>query len=191
MKNMLTLLCILIFQDLGHSILLCKESFLQEGAKVSEILQIYERIVICKNCIDNTFGGFLFLLISLDLLSAFANITVVLGYETGKFRNSESLYCMNIFSIVNFSIFIYLLIAAADVNEKDKSFRNEIYLYVFKRRVRNIPNECALDIIAFGHESVAFSASGYFSFTKGFILTVIGGLLTYSLLLNQLQTLEN
>ncbi|GFY62065.1 hypothetical protein TNIN_354991 [Trichonephila inaurata madagascariensis] len=76
----------------------------------------------------------------------------------------------------------------SDVNEKDKSFRNEIYMYVFKNRARNIPNESALDIIAFRNESIAFSASGYFSFTKGFILTVIGVLLTYSLLLNQLQT---
>ncbi|GFT71516.1 hypothetical protein NPIL_113771 [Nephila pilipes] len=190
-QNMLTLLFSLIFQDLGQSILLCKEEFFQTSASVIRVIRIYEKIVVCKNLIENRFGRVLFLLTSLGLLNAFGNITVILGFETGKFTNPASVYCISIFSTVNFSIWVYLMLSAANVNENDQYFKNEIYLYVLRRRVRCMQNESAWDVIVFGQENITFSANGYFRFTKGFILTAIGGLLTYSLLLNQFQIKQN
>ncbi|GFY38276.1 hypothetical protein TNIN_92971 [Trichonephila inaurata madagascariensis] len=184
---MLTLFCAILLQDFGQAIMWCKESLLQENANLSEVFGYYENILVLKNCIGSTFGGVFFLLTLLGFLNAFGAITLNLGFETGEWARREYVYNAIIYAGINFSLLLYLIFCGADVNEKDKDFRNEVNTYDLKSRLRNLRNDPNGYISALGHESIAFSACGYFKFTKSSILTGIGVLLTYSLLINQFQ----
>ncbi|GFQ90293.1 hypothetical protein TNCT_630791 [Trichonephila clavata] len=187
MQNMLTLFCAILFQDFGQAIMWCKGSLLQENANLSEVFKYYKNILVLKSRIESTFGGFLFLLTLLGFLNAFGAITLNLGFETGEWAKREYVYNAIIFAGINFLLFLYLIFCGADVNEKDKEFRSELNAYDLKSRLGNIRNDLNGYLSALGHESIAFSACGYFKFTKSSILTGIGVLLTYSLLINQFQ----
>ncbi|GFR10025.1 hypothetical protein TNCT_636041 [Trichonephila clavata] len=187
MQNMLTLFCASLFQDIGQAILRCKENLLEKNANLSEIFRYYENILFLKRRIESTFGGVLFLLTLLGFLNVFGVITLNLGFETGEWSKRGYLYNAIIFSSINFSLLLHLMFCGADVHEKDKDFRNEVNTYDLKSRLRNIQNDPHGYVSALGNESIAFSACGYFKFTKSSILTGIGVLLTYSLLINQFQ----
>ncbi|GFT46572.1 hypothetical protein TNCV_3184281 [Trichonephila clavipes] len=187
MQNMLILFCASLFQDVGQAVLRCKENLLQENANVSEIFGYYENVLVLKSCIESTFGGVLFLLTLLGFLNVFGVITLNLGFETGEWAKRAYLYNGIIFTSINFSLLLYLMFCGAEVNEKDKDFRNEVNTYDRKSRLRNVRNDHDGYVSALGNENIAFSACGYFKFTKSSILTGFGVLLTYSLLINQFQ----
>ncbi|GFS88731.1 hypothetical protein NPIL_161831 [Nephila pilipes] len=184
-QNMLTVFCTLIFEDFGQALIRCKKNLCQSHVQLEDMFRLYERILFCRNCIENTFGECLFLLTFLGLLNVFGTTTVILGYDSGDWASLETISVM--YSCVNFSILMCMMVFAAGVNEKDTSFRNAFSLHILQGRNRNFQNDPFLGITAFGNESITFSGWGYFRFTKGFILTAIGGLLTYSMLLNQFQ----
>ncbi|GFQ88619.1 hypothetical protein TNCT_526771 [Trichonephila clavata] len=186
-QNILVLYCAILFQDLGQSVLRCKENLLQEGGNLTKVFRHYKKILICKTSIEETFSGFLLAVTFLGFLNVFGAFTLLLGFETGEWASRKYVYSAIIYSVVNFVLVLYLMFAAAGVHEKDKSFRNAVNLYYLKSSRRSDCYEPNFDIAISESESIAFSVFGYFKFTKGFILTSIGTLLTYSLLINQLQ----
>ncbi|GFY38277.1 hypothetical protein TNIN_92981 [Trichonephila inaurata madagascariensis] len=186
-QNILVLFCAVLFQDLGQSVLRCKENVLQEGGNLTKVFRHYKKILMCKTSIEETFSGFLLAVTFLGFLNVFGAFTLILGFETGEWASRKFAYSAIIYSGINFTLVLYLMFAAAGVHEKDKSFRNAVNLLYLKTSCKNNCCEPNFDIAISESESIVFSVFGYFKFTKGFILTSIGTILTYSLLINQLQ----
>ncbi|GFT46602.1 hypothetical protein TNCV_3184461 [Trichonephila clavipes] len=186
-QNILVLFCAVLFQDFGQSILRCKENVLQEGVNLSKVFRHYKKILMCKTSIEDTFSGFLLAVTFLGYLNVFGAFTLLLDFETGEWASRKYAYSAIIYSGINFALVLYLMFAAAGVHEKDKYFRNAVNLHYLKNSRKSSSYEPNFDITISESESIGFSVLGYFKFTKGFILTSIGSLLTYSLLINQLQ----
>ncbi|GFY38278.1 hypothetical protein TNIN_92991 [Trichonephila inaurata madagascariensis] len=141
MQNMLILFCASLFQDVGQAVFRCKENLLQQNVNLSEIFGYYENILVLKRSIESIFGGVLFLLTLLGFFNVFGVITLCLGFETGEWAKWAYLYNGIIFTSINFSLLLYLMFCGAEVNEKDKDFRNDVSRYDQKSSLRNIRNE--------------------------------------------------
>lgn len=87
-------------------------------------------------------------------------------------------------------LYIAMLLAASEVNNQDNLLRTAVKNWVFRLSIHHTTsgNSDMLSKFMYSKPVITFTAWKMFSFTRTFIVTSTGALLTYSLLVMQLRT---
>ncbi|GBN77677.1 hypothetical protein AVEN_161884-1 [Araneus ventricosus] len=126
------------------------------------------------------------------LLSSLFTSLFVLFSATLRFNSSSPLIAdleYIIFAALQGISFFVVILFAAQVNEEDEELRHEVKDVTFqlKRWIRTEENYEALLLFLESKRPLALTASGLFQFKKNLLLTSAGILITYNLLILQLD----
>ncbi|GBO00581.1 hypothetical protein AVEN_133641-1 [Araneus ventricosus] len=127
-------------------------------------------------------------LCSANFSDVFAAVSFALGFS--KYPDAIVTLKKIIFGTLNFVAFFATSYSAAEVSRKDERIRKRIKSVAFNRYVQKDTKEQGdlLQRFVQSKAEIVLSAGGVMNFSRGFLLTSAGVLITYNLLLVQLNT---
>ncbi|GFQ92631.1 hypothetical protein TNCT_569761 [Trichonephila clavata] len=171
-----------MFQACSQAFTECRKILSPKTNCSDEVCEIYVNIITWVEMVEKSLGLPLFLLATLGFMHAFSSLAFYMGFEHSTVCIKPPFsYAVILYSPIHFLNWILLLIMAAEVNEQDKSFR-KIATREFLQPQNSNENQ-RLDYIMRLKPTIAISSCGIFNFTRPLILTAVGALFTYTLLL--------
>ena len=183
-QNLLALLCSWIFLELGKALKQCEDMLLC-GKPLENMYRIYHCVIRVKSMMEAKLG-FIILLVSLSgLFILFTFFSGILGDSHDQFIEKEMMLITITHMLIRIIYLLVLVFSAAEVSERDKSFRRAIVSHSLTRKRNNLDLMFLSSIDESAH--LSFSVCGYFELTRGFIASAVGIFLTYTMLFLQLE----
>ncbi|GBN76441.1 hypothetical protein AVEN_170550-1 [Araneus ventricosus] len=122
----------------------------------------------------------------------FSNVFAIFSFALGFSKSPNALLTLSgiVFGTLNFAAFFGTSYSAAEVSREDERIRKRIKSVAFNRYVQKDTKEQGdlLQRFVQSKAEIVLSAGGVMNFSRAFLLTSTGVLITYNLLLVQLNT---
>ncbi|GFT80621.1 hypothetical protein NPIL_605471 [Nephila pilipes] len=181
-RDLMTAFSLYTFHACSQALADCGKTLLRNTNTSDEIFPIYLSILETKELVENILGVPLFLLTLLGFLNSFTALSNFMGFNIGKLWSIPPFsHTVIVFSLNHFLNWIVLLVSAAEVNEQDIIFRTIVTNNSLQRL--NYTQKHPLDYVVSIKPPIAISVCGSFSFTRPLIVTAVGAMFTYSVLI--------
>lgn len=159
-----------------------------KNRSVAEFLNSYGRIHKLVTLSESALSAHIFWLSSSNILIIFVQFSSFLGMYSYLSMNTMHGYFLS-FSLVQSLSYFSTIYCASKVRERDLELRERVKNSIFLLRLSKQATESRKLLKEFidSKQPLILSAGGIFKFTKGFLLQSIGLLITYNLLILQLN----
>lgn len=159
-----------------------KNNPLMRQQDVKRYFDTYDKIINTLKSIENVMRFPIFLVHINDLVNMFEGFVQMDPFNTGSSHSMSFLIGKLVNSFYSLLSFLWVSLSAASVNVADENAQ-DVNREVLKH-VQSIGMDESILVwyTSYSHP-FTLSAWGFFHFTKGFVLSAIGSVLTYSLLL--------